>query len=94
MNKEEILNKYIDLIDKGYCSDCNELNCIDNFPHAKITHGIRELQQENQKYKEVIDKAIDLVEKLIKEYKLNYGDEPSKMLLVYETLLNTLREVE
>ena len=57
MNKGEILNKYIDLIDKGYCSDCNELNCIDNFPHAKITHGIRELQQENQKYKEVIDKV-------------------------------------
>ena len=51
MNKEEILNKYIDLIDKGYCSDCNELNCIDNFPHAKITHAIRELQQENQELK-------------------------------------------
>ena len=51
MNKEEILNKYIDLIDKGYCSDCNELNCIDNFPHAKITHAIRELQQENQSLK-------------------------------------------
>ena len=57
MNKEEILNKYIDLIDKGYCCACNELNCIDNFPHAKITHAIRELQHENQKYKEVIDKA-------------------------------------
>ena len=56
MDKEEILNKYINLIDKGYCSDCNELNCIDNFPHAKITHAIRELQQENQKYKEVIDR--------------------------------------
>ena len=51
MNKEEILNKYIDLIDKGYCSDCNELNCIDNFFHAKITHAIRELQQENQSLK-------------------------------------------
>lgn len=51
MNKEEILNKYIDLIDKGYCSDCNELNCIDNFPHAKITHAIRELQQENKQLK-------------------------------------------
>ena len=51
MNKEEILNKYIDLIDKGYCSDCNELNCIDNLPHAKITHAIRELQQENQSLK-------------------------------------------
>ena len=51
-------------------------------------------KQDTNKYKEVIDKAIDLVEKLIKEYKLNYGDEPSKMLLAYETLLNTLREVE
>lgn len=59
MNKEEILNKYIDLIDKGYCSDCNELNCIDNFPHAKITHAIRELQQQCKKQKEVIDKAIN-----------------------------------
>ena len=58
MNKEEILNKYIDLIDKGYCSDCNELNCIDNFPHEKITHAIRELQQENQELKERIDKSI------------------------------------
>ena len=51
MSKEEILNKYIDLIDKGYCCACNELNCIDNFPHAKITHAIRELQQENQELK-------------------------------------------
>ena len=76
MNKEEILNKYIDLIDKGYCSDCNELNCIDNFPHAKIAHSIRELQQENKKQKEeneflksenkklkeLIDKAIEYIE--------------------------------
>ena len=51
MNKEEILNKYIDLIDKGYCCACNELNCIDNFPHAKITHAIKELQQENHELK-------------------------------------------
>ena len=55
MNKEEILNKYIDLIDKGYCFDCNELNCIDNFPHAKITHAIRELQQENHELKEQVE---------------------------------------
>ena len=51
MNSNEILNKYTDLIDKGYCSDCNELNCIDNFPHSKIAHAIRELQQENKKLK-------------------------------------------
>ena len=62
MNREEILNKYIDLIDKGYCCACNELNCIDNFPHAKITHAIRELQQENKKQKEVIEKAINFID--------------------------------
>ena len=55
MNREEILNKYIDLIDKGYCCDCNELNCIDNFPHAKITHAIKELKQENQELKKELE---------------------------------------
>lgn len=64
MNSNEILNKYIDLIDKGYCSDCNELNCIDNFPYAKITHAIRELQQENKILRENAehnDKVVDKV---------------------------------
>ena len=55
MTKEEILNKYIDLIDKGYCCDCNELNCIDNFPQTKIAHSIRELQQENQELKKQLE---------------------------------------
>ena len=95
--KEVILKKYIDLIDKGYCSDCNELNCIDNFPHAKITHAIRELQQENQKYKEVIDKAIEYInDNLIissildgkKYYTINdYSFD-------YKELLDILKEVE
>ena len=79
MNREEILNKYIDLIDKGYCCACNELNCIDNFPHAKITHSIRELQQENQELKEVINKAIDYAENgdllyLANKCSVIYGD--------------------
>ena len=67
MNKEEILNKYIDLIDKGYCSDCNELNCIDNFPHAKITHAIRELQQENQELKKQFEKKYSKIGTLTNE---------------------------
>lgn len=64
MNNNDILNKYIDLIDKGYCCDCNELNCIDNFPQAKITHAIRKLQQENKILKENAennDKVVDKV---------------------------------
>ena len=100
MNKEEFL-KAIENVTKtdsiNPISAYNSINvedlanAVDRF---KKVPTYDELLKENQKYKEVIDKAIDLVEKLIKEYKLNYGDEPSKMLLVYETLLNTLREVE
>ena len=85
MNKEKILNKYIDLIDKGYCCACNELNCIDNFPHAKIAHAIRELQQENKKQKEVIDRAIEYLEtKRIRE----------KAIVDVDVLEGILKEVE
>lgn len=52
MSNEEILDKYIELINKGYCDDCNNLNCIDNFPHKKIAKAIEELQKENQQLKE------------------------------------------
>ena len=92
-NKEEILNKYIDLIDKGYCSDCNELNCIDNFPHAKITHAIRELQHENQKYKEVIDKAIEYIDHFSKESEVKiYGLPKCKIFIGdIEELLEILK---
>ena len=92
MNKEEILNKYIDLIDKGYCSDCNELNCIDNFPHAKITHAIRELQQQNQKYKEVIDKAINNSQYWIDYYTRLNSDE--RIALRLQENIDILKEVE
>ena len=68
MSKEEILTKYIELINKNYCRDCNELNCIDNFPHKKIANAIRELQQENQQLKDRINKAIEYIDN-------TYGDE-------------------
>lgn len=62
ISKEEIetLNKYIELINKDYCSDCNELNCIDNFPHQKISHAIKNtleyIQQLENKQQKVIEK--------------------------------------
>ena len=96
MNKEEYYKRLEKTTEKIKTDRCSE-DDIANINRQKLylaEHYISNLQQENKKYKEVIDKAIDLVEKLIKEYKLNYGDEPSKMLLAYETLLNTLREVE
>lgn len=98
MNKEEILNKYIDLIDKGYCCACNELNCIDNFPHAKITHAIRELQQENKKYKEVIDKAVKYIDDLRDESAERqgfYNCFPDDLYIPdINELLDILKEVE
>ena len=92
MNKEEILNKYIDLIDKGYCCACNELNCIDNFPHTKITQAIRELQQQNQKYKEVIDKAINNSQYWIDYYTRLNSDE--RIALRLQENIDILKEVE
>ena len=93
MNREEILNKYIDLIDKGYCCACNELNCIDNFPHAKITHAIKELQQENKKLKEVIDK----LSSQIKLYGKYNGEKCTRgfsmMTADFNKLLDILKEV-
>ena len=46
---------------------------------------IKQLQQENKKYKEVIDKAIEKLEK-VKERRM--------MLLVEEKVLDILKEVE
>lgn len=98
MNKEEILNKYIDLIDKGYCSDCNELNCIGNFPHAKITHAIRELLQENKKQKEVIDKVRKLIQKHYFKESDDYYDYFTEGVCLqdgdYNELEDILKEVE
>ena len=79
MNSNEILNKYINLIDKGYCSDCNELNCIDNFPNSKITHAIKELQQENKQLKDNWNK----LKEYCKENTLCYevGDDENTKLI-------------
>ena len=52
------------------------------------------LQQENQKYKEVIDKLNNLNNRIIEENKLNYGDNPSKLLLALNTISDILKEVE
>ena len=80
MNNNEILNKYIDLIDKGYCCDCNELNSIDNFPHAKITHAIRELQQQNKILKENAENNDKVVDKVNWENQLLKKDKRKKSI--------------
>ena len=85
MNKEEIENKI-----KGICQDCMWLE--------KIEPIINQLQQENQKYKEVIDKLNIRIE----ENKKNI-DESGSFVETYtgwklipeilEELLDILKEV-
>lgn len=84
MNSNEILNKYINLIDKGYCSDCNELNCIDNFPHSKITHAIRELQQENKILKENAENNDKVIDKVNWENMLLKKENKQLKSIIYE----------
>ena len=92
MNNEEILNKYIDLIDKGYCCACNELNCIDNFPHAKITHAIRELQQENKQLKSQWCKLKEYLHNV--DVVIDYSENYDGRFINYDELLDKMQELE
>lgn len=73
MSEEKILNKYIELINKGYCRDCNELNCIDNFPQKKIANAISNLQQENKILRENAEHNDKVVDKVNWENRLLKG---------------------
>lgn len=84
---EEILNKYIELIDKGYCEDCNELNCLGNFPHKEIAKNIKLILEENKKYKEVIDKIKYICDKVPNDWTLCGID-------ILHNIENILKEVE
>ena len=58
---------------------------IEKYEHYCKTTGIEELMKENQKYKEVIDKVIKLIEKT---------KESRYLLLLEMEVLDTLKEVE
>ena len=77
MNREET-NKIINWIQTGY----TRLNYKEEL---SLVDYIKQLQQENKKYKEVIDKAIEKLEE-VKERRI--------MLLDEEKVLEILKEVE
>ncbi len=59
MNDEMFIEKYEELLDKGYC-DCNEMNCLDNDVPRKILNIVKrtkleakQLLEENQQLKEL-----------------------------------------
>ena len=47
MTDEQFIEKYEELLNKGYC-DCNEMNCIDNDAPRRILSIIKNLQIENK----------------------------------------------
>ena len=76
MNNEEILNTFL-------LANIPEIITQEEFNDVK--KAIKQLQQENKKYKEVIDKAIKLIEKT-KERRI--------LRLLEMEVLNILKEVE
>lgn len=84
----ELLNKYVELIKKDYCSDCNELNCISNFPNKDIANAIQQLLQENKELKGKLKK----IEEYIYNYQL-FGMRYGKTLY-RESLINILKIIK
>ena len=66
MNKEEIL---------GAFSLVNNPIVLSEEEVKDVQKAIKELQQENQKYKEVIDKAIEFIEENMYSYYDNNGEK-------------------
>ena len=61
MNKEELIGK-LQMVYVGDKNALNELICY----YAMLKEAVELLKKENQKYKEVIDKAIEYIENVKK----------------------------
>lgn len=94
MTDEMFIKKYEELLDKGYCN-CNEMNCIDNNSPRRILNIAKRLQQEKQKYKEVIDKAKELINKCVElQLENDYLMDRINLANYNMKLLDILKEVE
>ena len=97
----EILNKYIELINKGYCDDCNELNCLCNFPHKEIAKNIKAILEENQELKNQQKEFIEYLENEIMEIRAKWGNALSNVsqldvamtVKAYEDILSKYKEI-
>ena len=89
MDKEELIGK----LQMVYVGDINALNELIGY-YDGLKQGIEELQQENQKYKEVIDK----VSSQIKLYGKYNGEKCTRgfsvMTADFNKLLEILKEVK
>ena len=85
MSDEQFIEKYEELLNKGYC-DCNEMNCLDNDVPTKILNIVKgtkleakQLLEENQELKKQLSNShqINAQQKEFIEYledKLNMCD--------------------
>ena len=99
MNKEEI--EEIETLEIDF-NDTDELELALEVSSKKAIYLIDdlikhlfELQQENKKYKEVIDKAIEYLEKCLKQTPIENRTKTDDTLdIEYEYILKILKEVE
>lgn len=88
MNKEELIDK----LQMVYVGDRNTLNELIGY-YDGLKQGIEQLQQENQKYKEVIDKAIEELKKGLHELEIRRREEVYIEQYI-EQSIDILKEVE
>ena len=81
-------NKIVNWIEMGY----TRLNYKEEL---LLVDYIKQLQQENKKYKEVIDKAIEYIEKCLKQTPIENRTKTDDTLdIEYEYILKILKGVE
>ena len=88
MNKEELIGK----LQMVYVGDKNALNELIGY-YDGLKQGIEELQQENQKYKRVIDKLKESIN-IVQQNKDNKHLEPFISTDELDELLDISKEVE
>ena len=89
MNKEELIGK----LQMVYVGDKNALNELVGY-YDGLKQGIEQLQQENKKYKKVIDKAIGYIENCLKQTPIENRTKNDDILdFEYEYILGILKEV-
>ena len=105
MNKEEYYKRLEKTTEKIKTDRCSE-DEIANIERQKLylaEHYISSLEQENQKYKEVIEKAIEYIESKNNGYCIKNGEEKGAFTFLLDfdearefiwKLLDILKEVE
>lgn len=93
MNDEKFVEKYEELLNKGYCN-CNEMNCIDNNSPRRILDIVKNLQQENKELSRIV------ANKVISDYdidtplKTELGEARLKIVSLEDTIHEYKKEKE